>query len=176
MVALRLARMTASILAFALIGLLAQPAVEATTFSLGASLDGAQEVPPNASPGTGDATMTYDDVTNLLSWDILFQDLLAGTTAAHFHGPAAPGVNAGVQVPIPLGGDFGQTAGELIGSAVISDLQEGQLLAGLWYINIHTQVFPGGEIRGQVGVPEPGTLALLALGSAAMLLAWRRRS
>lgn len=145
----------------------------ATSFPLSAVLDGAQA---NAgagtgSPGTGSATMTYDDVSGLFSWDISWSGLTAPETIMHFHGPGAPGANAGIQV------DFGALSGTSspsIGSTSISVAQAGDLLAGLWYINIHTTAFPTGEIRGQV-VPEPSTL-LLALGGTAGLLLLRRRS
>jgi CHRD domain/PEP-CTERM motif len=142
----------------------------ATIVDLIATLNGAQETPPVATAATGTANMTYNDVTNLLSWTISFQDLVGTTTDAHFHGPAPVGVPAGVQVPIPH--TDGLTADTLIGSAIISELQEAQLLAQLWYINIHSTFAPGGEIRGQV-IPEPGTLLLAGLGLIA--LAAKRR-
>ncbi len=51
-----------------------------------------------------------------------------------------------------------------IGSAVITASQVTDLLAGLWYINVHTGLNLPGEIRGQVSVSEPGSFALLGLG------------
>jgi hypothetical protein len=143
----------------------------ATLFNLGAEIDGLQETPPVVTPGHGAATITYDDVTNQLNWTIYFTQLTGTTTDAHFHGPAAIGVPAGVQVPIPH--TDGLTTDTLIGSAILTATQETQLLSGLWYINIHTTFRPGGEIRGQV-LPEPGTLLLLGAGLAG--IAARRRT
>jgi len=148
----------------------------AATISLFASLDGSQEVPPNASPGIGTGMMTYDDVANQLNWNITFSGLLAGATASHFHGPAAPGVNAGVQVPISLGAFAGATSGTLIGMAMLTETQETQLLSDLWYINIHTSTFPGGEIRGQVQVvPLPAAAWLFGSGLLGLVALARRR-
>jgi hypothetical protein len=147
---------------------------QAATYSLFASLDGAQEVPPVATPGTGTGYMTYDDVSNLLSWDISFSDLIGTTTDAHFHGPAAPGVSAGVQVPISI--PLGVTSGMANSSATISDAQEIQLLSDLWYINIHTSFRTGGEIRGQVQVvPIPAAAWLFGSGLLGLVALARRR-
>lgn len=144
---------------------------DATIINLYANIDGAQETPPVATPATGTATITYDDVSNLLSWTISYSGLLGTTNNAHFHGPAAVGVGpAGVRLAIPF--NTGVTADTLIGSGTISEAFEVELLSQLWYINIHSTSFGGGEIRGQV-IPEPGTFALTALGFLA--LAVRRR-
>ena len=148
----------------------------ATSYTLSASLDGAQETPPVVTGGTGTMTGTYDDVTNILLWSGTFGSLNSGTTNAHFHGPAAVGVGpAGVQVGMTAStGDvfpLAVTSGAYSGSATITDLQEADLLNGLWYVNIHTTTSAGGEIRGQVYavvVPEPSTAALLALGLVAL--------
>lgn len=149
---------------------------QAATYSLFASLDGLQEDPPNASPGTGTGYMTYDDVSNLLGWNISFSNLIGTTTAAHFHGPAAFGESAGVQVTIPLGDSAAATSGTLTGSATISDTQETQLLSDLWYINIHSSVYPGGEIRGQAQVvPIPAAAWLFGSGLLGLVALARRR-
>jgi hypothetical protein len=152
---------------------------QAATIPMTATLDGGQEVPANASPGFGAAVVTYDNVSNELSWNITFAGLTTGATASHFHGPAAPGVNAGVQVTIPLGLFAGMTSGNLIGMATISEAQESQLLSELWYINIHTSTFPGGEIRGQVlnaaVIPVPAAVWLFGSGLLGLVALARRR-
>lgn len=110
-------------------------------------IDAAQEVPPNNSLGTGIGNVTFDTNTSTLSWNISYSGLTGPATAAHFHGPAPPGVNAGVQVSVG-------TANPAVGQAVLSAVQASQLQAGLWYFNVHTAMFPGGEIRGQVIAPR----------------------
>jgi hypothetical protein len=164
-------------------GLLWVSSAGATMYSVVASLDGAQETPPVITLGTGSQTGTYDDVSNILTWSGSFSGLTAGTTDAHFHGPAAVGVGpAGVLVPITAagGGDIfplAVTSGLYSGTATLSALNETRLLSGLIYVNIHTTFRPGGEIRGQLfatAIPEPGALGMLALGLAGLARAMRR--
>lgn len=114
--------------------------------NLKATLSAAQEVPPNASRGTGSANVAYDPSSRRLSWTVTYAGLSGPAGAAHFHGPAAPGANAGVVVPIGAAG----MASPVSGQATLTDAQAADLLAGRWYINIHTAANPGGEIRGQV--------------------------
>ena len=109
-----------------------------------ATLDGKQEVPPNTSAATGAADIDYDAASKKLSWKLTYSGLSGPATAAHFHGPAEPGKNAGVAVPIS------NTASGSEGSATLTDEQAADLMAGKYYINIHTAANPGGEIRGQV--------------------------
>ena len=150
--------------------------VNAAIIQMEAHLDGSQEVPPNQSQATGFASVTLDDVTNLLSWNLSWtDDLLSGPAQAmHFHGPAPVGVNAGVQVNI---GAISGITSPTIGSATITQAQADDLLAGLWYINIHTGEFPGGEIRGQVNViPIPAAVWLFGSGLLGLVALARRRT
>jgi hypothetical protein len=112
--------------------------------SLKADLKGSSEVPPNTVTASGAVTLTYDTASKQLAWKGTLAGLTAAPTAAHFHGPAEPGKNAGVQVAIPNPG----TSFE--GSALLTDGQAADLLNGRIYVNIHTAAHPGGEVRGQV--------------------------
>ncbi len=110
-----------------------------------ATLDGKSETPPNTSAATGKADIDYDAATKKLSWTLTYSGLSGPATAAHFHGPAEPGKNAGVAVAIPNAGTSPVT-----GSATLTDAQAADLEAGKYYVNVHTAANPGGEIRGQV--------------------------
>lgn len=116
----------------------------ASTTRFAATLRGSAEVPPVNVPGTGNATAMLDRSTKTLSWTVTYGGLTGPVRAAHFHGPAAPTANAGVVVPITVG------ASPMTGSAQLTDAQLADLLAGRWYVNVHTAAHPGGEIRGQV--------------------------
>jgi hypothetical protein len=109
------------------------------------TMDGKSEVPPNSSAGTGTADIDYDPATKKLSWRVTYSGLTGPATAAHFHGPAEAGKNGGVAVPIP---NIASSPAE--GSATLTDAQAADLLAGKYYVNVHTAANPGGEIRGQV--------------------------
>ena len=117
---------------------------------LSANLDGVSEIPPVESPATATATVLFDKDTSTVSWDVYWSGLSGPPTAAHFHGPASKHNSAGVQVD--LGG--GSFASPFRGSAALNEEQADQLLAGQWYINIHTAAHPDGEVRGQI-LPQP---------------------
>jgi len=110
-----------------------------------ATLDGKSQVPPNASAGKGTADIDYDPTSKKLSWKVTYSGLSGPATAAHFHGPAEAGKNAGVAVAIP-----NATSSPAEGSATLTDAQAADLMAGKYYVNVHTAANPGGEIRGQV--------------------------
>ena len=112
-----------------------------------AQLSGASEVPPNRSEGTGALDANYDDRTRVLSWKITYSGLTGSVTSAHFHGPALPGDNAGPVVPIT-----GKLTSPIIGKATLKVEQVAELMNGKWYLNLHTEAHPGGEVRGQVNM------------------------
>jgi hypothetical protein len=110
-----------------------------------ATLDGASEVPPNTSAGKGTADIDYDAASKKLTWKLTYSGLSGPATAAHFHGPAEAGKDAGVAVAIP-----NATSSPTEGSATLTDAQAADLLTGKYYVNVHTAANPKGEIRGQV--------------------------
>jgi hypothetical protein len=116
----------------------------AETMMFKAPLSAAEEVPPNASKATGNIDATYDTSTKKLSWKGSYSGLSGPVTAAHFHGPAPKGQNAGVVVPAEA------AKSPFEGSATLTDAQAADLTKGSWYFNVHTAENKGGEIRGQV--------------------------
>jgi CHRD domain-containing protein len=116
----------------------------AETVTMKANLAASAEVPPNDSAATGSVTVTLDTASKKVTWQGTYSGLSGPATAGHFHGPAETGKNAGVAVPIT------PNTSPLQGSADLTDAQAADLLAGKWYVNIHTEAHKGGEIRGQV--------------------------
>ena len=109
-----------------------------------ASLLAAETVPPVESEGRGELEAILDTETRLLRWTVTYENLTGAPTAAHFHGPADPGENAGPVVPAT------DLESPMQGEATLDDAQIADLEAGKWYFNIHTAEHPAGEIRGQV--------------------------
>ena len=146
------AKLTLSaLLASTLLALAAGP-VQAQTFTFIAVLNSGQEPPPNpnTSKALGVAFVTFNTDTGELCFSISYDDstLTSPETVAHFHAPAPPAMNAAVIIPLPTGSPKN--------GCVTPDLTEDlrrDLFRGLWYVNIHTEQNPGGEIRGQL-VPQ----------------------
>jgi hypothetical protein len=129
-------------LALTIAGALVSPAT-AEVVNLKAAMNAGTEVPPNSSAGTGTLTASYDTASKKLSWKGSYSGLTGPATAAHFH-TGEPGKNGGVALPIT------PNASPFEGSATLTDAQAADLLAGKWYVNVHTEANKGGEIRGQV--------------------------
>lgn len=165
-----------------------------------AILSGPGESPPNASPGTGFAVVTVNDVANTMRVQASFSGLLGTTTASHIHCcttvPFTGTANVATTTPsfpgFPLGvtsGTFDNTFDMTLSSSYnpafvtasggTVALAEAALFAGMaandTYLNIHTTVVPGGEIRGFLvaATPEPGTFVWAGAVVAALVL--RRR-
>ena len=173
----------------------------ATIYVFDANLDGPSESPPNASPATGFAQVTFDDVANTMNVDVTFSGLLGTSTASHIHAATLnPGTGtAGVATTTPYFAGFpiGVTSGSYNSTLDMTQASsynpayisanggttasaEAALLAAILadkaYLNIHSSVFGGGEIRGfLVQVPEPSTVALLGLGALVPVI-WRNRN
>lgn len=175
-------------------GALAAAAQGAITYT--ATLNGAIEAPPNASPGTGEATLTYDPIARTFTLDTTFRDLIGTVTVAHIHAATANPFTgtAGVATPTPTfpgfpagvsSGTYNVTLSSIANSSYnnafrtanggTAESAEAALRAALdsgrAYLNIHSSAFPGGEIRGFF-VPSPSAAAMLGLGG---LVAMRRR-
>lgn len=119
--------------------------LHAESIKLKADLKGSNEVPAKQVSGTGTLAATYDTETKQLHYHVVYDGLTGPVSAAHFHGPAAEGVNAKPQVPVKA-----PFASPIDGDATLTDEQSTDLLAGKWYFNLHTAANPGGEVRGQV--------------------------
>jgi hypothetical protein len=116
----------------------------AEIIQLKTSLDGATEVPSVETEGKGTAELTVDTVSKKLTYAVTYAGLSGPATAAHLHGPAAVGVNAGVAVPFVVG------PSPMKGEVTLTDAQMADLLGGKYYVNVHTAAHPPGEIRGYV--------------------------
>ncbi|MGD9602487.1 MAG: CHRD domain-containing protein [Gammaproteobacteria bacterium] len=171
-----------------LLGWVCAWSAQAATIEFAATLTPDQEVPPVVgSSGSGTAALVLDTDTGNLGWVVSFEGLTSNVIAAHFH-KAPVGEDGPVQVdlvPLDLFGGasaLGRTAGIFAGGisgAALAPAMLADLMAGLWYLNIHTVDHPGGEIRGQVlngtfnpvPIPAAAWLMVPALG----VLGWRRR-
>lgn len=155
--------------------LLMQTASFALVYPINHTLSGINENPPNISTGTGSITGTYDNVTKILSFNLTFSGLAGTTTAAHFHAPAGVTTNSPVRIGF-VGFPTGVTAGAYGNSYVLTAQQEGWLLSDSMYVNVHSNVFPGGEIRHQLipDAPLPVELAnfVSAVSGNEVTLSW----
>lgn len=113
--------------------------------SLGGKLSGANQVPAVSSDGSGTAELTLNKESNLLKWKVTYSGLSGPARAAHFHGPASTAQSVGVVL-----GFTGSVESPIQGEATLTPAQAADILAGKWYVNVHTAKNPGGEIRAQI--------------------------
>lgn len=106
-----------------------------------ATLSGANEVPANPSTATGTATLTFNTTTKIFTLTVNHN--VSGAAAAHIH-KGAVGVNGGVEFTLTTTSPISFTSPQLTAQ------QETDLNANLYYVNIHTAAYGGGEIRGQL--------------------------
>lgn len=123
----------------------ATPMAGTTLMAMSGKLSGAHEVPAVMGAGTGLIEARFNPSTLVLTWKASYSGLSGAPTAAHFHGPAVAGQNAGVAVPVTSG-----LASPMVGTVTLTPAQAAELTAGKWYFNVHTVAYPSGEIRGQV--------------------------
>ena len=129
--------------AIATAGLLASPALADTVHFQGTLSPGA-EVPPKQTDGKGACSAMLDTSSHKLTYDITYSGLSGPPTMAHFHGPAEPGKNAGVVIPLD------PPTSPIKGTATLTEAQQADLMGGKWYANVHTAANPAGELRCQM--------------------------
>jgi len=120
-----------------------------TVFSF--ALQASQQVPPATSPATGSCSVTLDETSGEVAVGCSYDGLVGDAFAAHIHGPAGPGSNGPVIIPLT---PTGTTSGVITGGGTLTPMEVQQILEGQAYINLHTATFPGGEIRGQIAGGE----------------------
>lgn len=116
--------------------------------TLSGAASGAKEIPANPTTGSGTLTGTYNKRTNSLTYTISWTGLTGNVTAAHFHGPASTTETADPMLGITIGANG--ASGSVSATATVTDAFENALLDGKVYYNIHTALYPNGEIRSQV--------------------------
>ncbi len=138
-----MARIALVLIAFA--SCLMSARAEAETIIYHATLNGAAEVPPTKSEGTGTAMATIDTDSKMLSYKVQYTGLSGQVMMGHFHGPAAASENAAILISMVT-----KLNSPILGMAKLSDTEIADFQAGKVYVNLHTKENPTGEIRGQL--------------------------
>ena len=139
-------RTPGTIAAIAAAMILAAPAAQAEMMTFTTELTAAAGVPPTDSAATGTAEVTLDTEAKTVTWIYTHVGLSGEMTASHIHGPASATETAGPVIDT--------TTETMEGTAPITDEQAAELMAGMYYFNVHTEMYPDGEIRGQLETKE----------------------
>ena len=124
----------------------------------GIAMTGAMENPAVPSSALGTMNVFYTRSSKILTYTINWSGLTGAVTAAHIHGLAPTGFNAGVvqtfstSAIVRCATVSNTSCGSYKGTLLVDDVvvKEADLLNGVYYINLHTAAYPGGEIRGQI--------------------------
>ena len=125
---------------------LGEPRVPRTDFR--ATLDGANEVPPTESRGSGYFEAVYRPSTKVLEYRLNLVGLSGPVTMGYLHGPAGPGENAERVAPINI--PLYDYDSSIWNGVTLTDQQAAEVVAGRWYVSVRTVQYPDGEIRGQI--------------------------
>lgn len=140
------------VIAFAALALTFPAVAYAAPETFTVPLTGTQQVPPVKTNGSGTADLTYDPGTRDVTWTIHDKDLSSPVTMAHFH-DAAEGKNGPVKVWLSKKG-AASVPNPITGHATLTEAEAKSMMAGDYYVNVHTKDHPSGEIRGQVMPPK----------------------
>jgi len=125
-------------------------------FFVGSALPmtGAQETPAVATAATGTIDATYSIYTKVVTFTVNWSGLSGLPIMAHVHGTATKGYAAAVVQPMWTAANavLYPASGKYTGSMFVDGvkIKEEHILAGEYYINLHTAANPAGEIRGQL--------------------------
>ncbi|MER3498425.1 MAG: hypothetical protein C4308_07215 [Chitinophagaceae bacterium] len=123
---------------------------EQNLYSIFGIANGGLQIPPNSSAAVASISGTYNANANRLEYNIVWTGLGGPATVVHFH--SASGTTL-----YPINVDVKGTSGTASGGITIADSVENALLAGRLYYDIHTEAYPDGEIRGQIGLRKDTT-------------------
>ncbi|WP_461491503.1 CHRD domain-containing protein [Pontibacter sp. HJ8] len=137
------------------------PAAEVAFNNIALTAANEVQTPPVTSTGTGTLNATYNMDTKKITYRVTWSlgNTNDNTEGMHFHGPASLTESASIVIGIPLAtGGGGYNPGDDVGSSgsvsgetrALTQVEEDQLLDGLWYLNIHSTTYPNGELRGQL--------------------------
>ncbi len=110
-------------------------------------MDGSRENPARNTLGRGACTATLDPASGNVAVGCTYEGMSGITSAAHIHGLAQSNTNAPVIVPLV---EIGNRAGTITGGGTLDPARVQGMIDGLTYVNLHSDLFPPGEIRGQI--------------------------